>query len=206
MDAPSIADVPEYDLVELVFEIPWFDQLAIPPQTSGPISHRLRVTPQQLGLPLSAFGDIDALVLAANDPSSARASEYKRVKVTTKTFKTGRPNKLQELRKAAEQANEIAEAGLSRVWMQVIVATDAREVTGGQFHLVPGVFEVRDLVRASIPFNDLHPAVGVHVMHLAQPVDRPVTDAGQFGGDVIRTVQPQTQPETLTKAIAKLFR
>src|SRR5437016_540689 len=205
MDAPSIADVPEHDLVEVVFTNPLFEQVAVPPQTRGPISYRLRVTPKQLDLPPNAFGDVDALVLTANDPSSARASEYKRVKVSTKTFTTGRPNKLQELRKAAEQANELAEAGFSRVWMQVIVVTDAREVTGGQFQLVPRVFEIRDLVRANIPFGELHPSVGVHVMHLVQPVDRPVTDAGQFGGDVMRTVQPQTQPEALTRAIAKLF-
>jgi hypothetical protein len=205
VDAPSIADVPEHDLVELVFRDRMFEGLAVPPQTRRPISHRLRVKPKQLNLPDSAFGDIDALVLQMNDASSARASEYKRVKVTTKTFTTGRPNKLQELEKAAEQANEIAKVGVSRAWLQVIVVMDAREVTRGQWQLVPKLFELRDLVRAYIPFARLHSAVGVHVMYLAQPVDRPVTEAGQFGGEVMRQSQPQAQPKALTDAIARLF-
>ena len=205
MDAPSIADVPEHNLVDLVFKDPMFEGLAVPPQTRRPISYRLRVKPRQLNLPDTAFGDIDALVLQMLDASSARASEYKRVKVTTKTFTTGRPNRLQELEHAAEQANELAEAGLSWVWLQVIVVMDARDVTRGQWQLVPKVFEMRDLVRANIPFARLHSAVGVHVMYLGQLVDRPVTEAGQFGGEVMRQSQPQVQPQTLTDAIVKLF-
>ena len=67
MDAPSIAAVPEHELVELVFKDPVFEGLALPPQTRKPISHRLRVKPMQLGLPDDAFGDIDALVLQMHD-------------------------------------------------------------------------------------------------------------------------------------------
>ncbi len=112
---------------------------------------------------------------------------------------------LRELIKAANQANAVARAGLNCVWIQVIAVTDAREITGGQFQLVPGVFEVRDQIRATIPFDCLHPAVGVHVMHLVQPVDRPVTETGQLGGDMMRKPEPQAQPASLTAAIARLF-
>jgi hypothetical protein len=205
MDAPSIASVPEHELVEMLFGHTFLRDLAVPPATPPPVSHRLRVTPQQLGLAERAFGDIDSLVLSRNDASSARAVEYKRIKVTTQTFVTGRPNKLQELQKAGDQVNAVARAGLSRVWLQVIVVTDAREVTGGQHHLVPGVFQIRELVKSTIPFDQLHPAVGVHVTHLAQAADRPVTDAAQFGGDIVRSPTPQVQPGALTAAIQGLF-
>lgn len=207
MGVPSIVDVPETELVALLYSEPFlFSNLAIPPQTPGPIEYRLRLAPADLGLPANAFGDLDSLIVARGDFANARGTEFKRVKVSTSTFFTGQPNKLQELQKAAVQANVLARLGLSRVWIQVIAVTDAREVTGGRHVLVPGVFEVRDKIRESIPFHELHPAVGVHVMHLVQPVDRPVPESGQLGGDVMRHATPQLQPQRLTEAIRQLFR
>ena len=205
MDAPSIAEVPEHELVTLLFAHPGLVDLAVPPETPEPVARRFRVTPSQLNLPKAAFGDIDALLISANDASCASAVEYKRIKVTTRTFHTGQPNKLQELHKACYQVNAAASVGFNRVWLQVIVVIDAREVTGGRFQLIPGIFEIFDLIRDNITFDELHPAVGVHVMHLGQPVDRPVTESGQFGGTVMRRSEPQMQSKTLTKSIEALF-
>ena len=205
MDARSIAEVPEHQLVELLFEHSHLVHLAVPPETPEPVTRRFRIMPSHLDLPAGAFGDVDALLISANDASCARAVESTRIKVTTATFRTGEPNKLQELRKACYQVNAAATTGFSRVWLQIIVVMDARQVTAGQFHLVPGVFEMHDLVRANIPLDGLHPAVGVNVMHLVQPVDRPVTESGQFGGAVMRGPEPQVQSSTLTRAIDRLF-
>ncbi len=137
MNAKSVAEVPENDLVDLLYgDLRLFGNIAIPPFLEWPVDYRLRVTPGRLGIDKSSFGDVDSLVISCGDAGNACAVEFKRVKVTPGTFITGRPNKLPELSKAVDQANVLAAVGFSMVWITVLVVADLREFTGGQFRTV----------------------------------------------------------------------
>lgn len=59
------------------------------------------VPPERLGLPTSAFGDVDALLVPNGAPWLAHAVEYKRILMPARTFQTLLPNKLQELSKVS---------------------------------------------------------------------------------------------------------
>lgn len=203
--APSIVDVPEEKLVEFLHEpmSPW-RQIAIPPLTEWPVTVRLRVRPAKLGLPPGAFGDIDALVVSKGDAAAARGVQYKRVKVSPSTFRTGQPNKLQELRKAAEQTNALVRLGLAHVWLVVIVVTDAREHSGGRY-LVATPREVLDRVYEELPLKSLNENAGLVVAEIVQSVDRPFEDTGGGGGHMVRPARLQAQPGSLTASINDLF-
>ena len=98
-------------------------------------------------------------------------------------------------------SDALARVGFARVWIQVLIVVDAREVTGGRFNATPGVFELRDQVRAALPLAKLHRSVGVNVMHFVQPVDRSVRCQARSRGGPIREPKLQEQPLALSAAI-----
>jgi len=206
LSTPSVVDIAEHELVAFLHGpmSPW-RHIAIPPLTEWPIKVRLQVTPSQLGLPPDVFGDIDALVLSKGDTGTARAVQYKRVKIAASTFFTGEPNKLRDLRKAVHQANALAEVGLAYVWLEVIVVTDAREHAGGRY-LVSTPQGLLDRVYEALPIGALHAAAGVVVTEIVQSVDRSIQETGGGGGHMVRPAQLQDQPPSLTAAIAALFK
>jgi hypothetical protein len=205
LNAPSVADIPEDELVAFLWDWagPW-RRIAMPPATESPMVERLQVTPSQIGLSTEAFGDIDALVLSKGDAAGARAIQYKRVKITASTFLTREPNKLQELAKAVHQTNALATVGLAYVWLQIIVVTDARAHAGGSY-LVSAPQDLIDRVHSALPLSELDERAGVVITEIVQSIDRPVHETGGFGGKIVRLAQFQEQPESLTEAIAALF-
>jgi hypothetical protein len=206
MIAPSVVDIEEDKLVELLYQQfgPW-RHMAIPPLTSGPIAVRLRVRPEQLGLDRRAFGDIDALLLERDDCSHPRAIQYKRVKVTGATFATGLVNKLHEVKKAIAQTNAIVDAGFAYVWLEIMVVTDARLLAGGRYIYLSAPMDIMDKVISAIPMSDLRPQAGVVITEIAQSIDRPVTETGSYGGRMLRAAVLQPQPASLTASIAEFF-
>jgi hypothetical protein len=200
-----LIDIPESQLVRAIYD----DRLligsvGIPPQMRWPVQFRLGVLPAQLRLAPSAFGDADGVLLESHNAHLARAVEYKRVKISANSYHTGQINKLQELAKAAHQANALHRAGFAFVWLTIIVVADTRPLTGGQgFAAPPGEMIAR--VRDAIPLSDLAPAVGVSVCQVAQVSDRPANERGGAGGQMLRGAMQQVQPPALTGAIADLF-
>lgn len=206
MNAESIATIAEAQLLDLIYsDVEFFSAITVPPLTPGPVEYRLRVQPAAVGLPNTAFGDVDSLLLSQSDAASARAIQFKRVKITADTFHTGQPNKLPELDKVVRQANALVNAGFAIVWVAVIVVVDARQATGGQFQLVSGLGSLVDLIKQSVPMCQLDPSAGAYLLEVIQPVDKPFNESGMFGGQVLRAAKQRPQPAALTAAIARLF-
>lgn len=206
MQSESIADKPEPELLELIFNDYFLSRsLGVPPLTSGQSRHRLGVKPQDLQLASPAFGDLDALLLVDNDASTPRAIQFKRVKVSASTFATGLPNGLQGLAEGVEQANVLATVGFAIVWLSIIVVVDAREVARRTDHWVLEVYPLVDLVKATLPLGALNPVIGVSVLDLVQTVDLPVTESSFHGGSMLRAATVRDQPASLTNAVARYF-
>lgn len=205
MEAWSIADVPEHSLVDLLFDhLHQFERLAIPPLTPWPCHVRKRVLPRDLGLPASAFGDVDALLVPHDDISQCRAVEFKRIRITSKTFQAGVPNKLGELTRALTQANELSRVGFACVWLQVLVVTDSRGLNPGRLVFQGPTGRMIEMVRERLDLNTLAPNVGVCILELTQPTDRPVFETGMMGGSMLRTPAQAHQPRDLTERVRLL--
>jgi hypothetical protein len=206
VNAESVAEIPEARLLDLIYsDVGFYSAITVPPQTRGPIKYRLRVQPADVGLAKTAFGDVDSLLLSQSDASSARAVQFKRIKITAETFHTGQPNRLRELAKVVHQANALVKVGFSFVWVAVIVVVDARQATGGQLRLVSGLGALVDLIKQSVPMSQLDPSAGAYLLEAVQPVDKPFSDSGMFGGQMLRDATQRLQPAALTTAIARLF-
>ena len=63
-------------------------------------------------------GDIDVLLSTLHHPEHAVAYQVKRIKFGIPALRTGgRPNKMQELEKAAQQANLLARIGFWQIYL-----------------------------------------------------------------------------------------
>lgn len=206
MTAPSIVSVPEHELVALLFQdLRTFQHIAIPPQTPWPTHVRLRVTPSSIGLGPDAFGDADALLIPHGESQLARAVEYKRILMPAQTFTTLRPNKLRELPKGVAQVNRLASAGFAFVWFSVLVVVDSRELTRPTGGYLAASGQMMETVYKALPLQNLHSSVGVVVYELTQCFDRPLSESGMLGGNVLRIATHNSQPPTLTAGIARLI-
>ena len=78
-------------------------------------------------------GDIDILLCSPERPEQATAIQVKRVKVGPEAMRTGKPNKLPDLKKGVEQANRLAEIGFSQVYLYIFIVVDSREKNAGQY-------------------------------------------------------------------------
>src|SRR5258708_27665288 len=120
----SIADLPEAELVEQLLADPVWrsrivgvkgmsrDALAFP---------RVPLT----GAPGNYEGDIDILLYRPNKPSVTVAIEVKRIKVSIRALRDGKPNKLGELEEGIRQGNLLARMGFAQVYFYVFVAVDS---------------------------------------------------------------------------------
>ena len=94
MDARSIADVPEHELVELLLkEGPLRSMVLSAAGAHGASQAHFRVPSPELAPDSHKNGDVDLVVYNEATPHLAAAYEFKRVKVSPPTFSTGRPNK-----------------------------------------------------------------------------------------------------------------
>src|SRR5262249_52221908 len=132
MDAPSATKIHEADLVRwLVCESPagrmLLEQLGIEDQASG----LFEIPTERLCSGASAPGDVDLLLIPAKDTQQCIAFECKRITIPPAAFHTGLPGKLRGLERGVRQANALARIGFSRVFLMVVMVTDAREQAGG---------------------------------------------------------------------------
>lgn len=175
-----------------------------PPSIRSRYEFRLCVTPQALGLVSKAFGDADAILIETGHPDRSSAVEFKRVKISPSSFKTGELNKLKELRKAVRQANALHSAGFAHVWLTVIIVADVRPITNGTgFSFAPQ--EMVQRVINAIPPSKLANEVGVTVCQIAQVSDQPANFCGTAGGEIMRSATERAQSNRLTAAVAQLF-
>jgi hypothetical protein len=200
MDAPSIADVPEHELVPLLLRHSALSQMVFAVTGSQiPSEVHFRVPFSALGS--TEQGDVDALVFQSDSPELAAAYEFKRVKIAAHTFDTGTPNKLSAVSKAVQQANALERIGFSRIALVILVVTDGRERVQFNFAFRGATSDLLRTVDNAIDLSRLHPDIGVFRMEVMQPVDRHVAESGGISGKAYQRPKMRTQGPELTDRI-----
>jgi hypothetical protein len=200
---PSIADIPEGDLVErLLAEPVWRSRLI--GLHSIPESPLIRQKVPLAGVPGDFPGDVDILLCSPCHPDLAVAIEVKRIKFGISAIRSGRPNKLHEFEKAVQQANRLASIGFSQVYLYVFAVIDTREQNSGQNTYVGLSPKLKGLIYRSISPSGLDERVGLCQVEIVQPMDYPPLGTGAWGGHLRRGARTVTQTEELTKWVSQL--
>jgi len=206
MKYPSITEMPEADLVKLIYsDISLRDWIGVPPGIEGDVHVLCEVTPVRLGLASGAFGDVDALIVANDDFANSHAIQFKRVKITEASFFTRLPTKLGALKKAVLQANEMVAVPFAHVWLVPITVVDSRAASTATGTWANAPYDVSTRIRQALPLSALETSVGVYLSEIVQPLDRPVTETAMSGGYLIRKTSRHTQSRELTTGIQHLF-
>lgn len=201
----SIVDIPEDKLVERVLSDPiwareFFELYGMPRR----MRNKQRVSLD--GAPGNSKGDIDALLCLTDHPEHAVAFQVKKIKFGIPALRPGgRPNKLRDFQKAAEQANLLARMGFWQVLLYVIVVADAREQNAGKNTFAGLSTKLRSLVYSTVSTGPLDTRVGLAIMEFTQTADSPPFSVGTHGLDLRRKSEPATQSAELTEWVRGTF-
>ncbi|MBV6523133.1 MAG: hypothetical protein MNPFHGCM_03301 [Gemmatimonadaceae bacterium] len=203
MQARSLAEIPEPELVTALCDDPMLRTWLFAPLLTGPRDRWLLQVPFiDLGIGRHN-SDLDAVLLRDGNPIDAVAYQIKRVKVTEATFATGLPGKLGEMPKAVRQANATAALGFARVVLTFLVVADGRTRTEFNFAFRGPTGEIVGAINRAIDLTNLHDSVGVARIEVVQPLDRDFTLAGGIGGGFLRQPQPREQDAALSAALER---
>jgi hypothetical protein len=157
------------------------------------------------GVPGQLIGDVDVLLCPPTQPELATAISVKRIKFGINAVRNGQPNKLQELKKATEQANTLAAVGFHLVYSFVFVAIDTREQNAGTLSYAGLRNDLKQMIHNVVTVQGLHSRVGLYRTEYVQPMDDEPLSTGSFYGHLIRNAEPASQTAELTKWVAKVI-
>jgi hypothetical protein len=201
----SIADIAEDKLIQRLFSdrlwgTEFFDLAGMPRR----MLNRQRVLLDTA--PGNFKGDIDVLRCAPDNPEQAVAYEVKRIKFGIPSLRPGgRPNKLHEFKKAAQQANLLARMGFWQVYLYIVVVVDAREQNAGKITYAGLSSKLRSLVYSTVSTGPLDERVGLGILDFTQPMDNEPFVVGTHGLDLRRKSKPLAQNEQLTNWVRRIF-
>jgi hypothetical protein len=202
MDARSVADVPEHELVELLVNDHLLRSMILSATGSNSATRmHLRVPSSELAPDRNELGDVDLLVYDETTPHLAAAYEFKRVKVTRDAFYTGSPNKLAQISKAIQQANALERMGFNRVALAIVVVTDGRERVEFNFAFRGASHALLRTVDSAIDLSGLHADVGACRFEVVQPIDRDFTLSGGISAKALRIPRARGQRPELSERI-----
>ena len=159
------------------------------------------------GTPGNFRGDVDVLLCPRSQPELATAISVKRIKFGASAVRSGQPNKLGELKKAAEQANRLADVGFHLVYSFVFVAIDTREQNVGEEQITfAGLpVELKQFVHNAVTVQGLNPRIGLYRTEYVQPIDDEPLSTGSFYGFLVRNAQPVQQANSLTEWVSQVM-
>ena len=157
------------------------------------------------GAPGNFLGDVDVLLCPQSQPESATAISVKRIKFGVNAIRNGQPNKLQELKKATEQANRLADVGFQLVYSFVFVAIDTREQNVGKRSFAGLPVELKQLVHFAVTVQGLNPRIGLYRTEYVQPMDDEPLSTGGFLGHLVRNAEPVRQADSLTDWVSQVM-
>lgn len=158
------------------------------------------------GAPGSFFGDVDVLLCPKSQPELATAISVKRIKFGANAIRNGQPNKLQELKKATEQANRLADVGFHLVYSFVFVAIDTREQNIGERISFAGLrAELEQSVHSVVTVLGLNPRIGLYRTEYVQTMDDEPLSTGTFSGHLLRNAEPVRQTDSLTEWVSQVM-
>ena len=157
------------------------------------------------GVPGNFLGDVDVLLCPLSQPESATAISVKRIKFGVNAIRNGQPNKLQELKKATEQANRLADVGFHLVYSFVFVAIDTREQNVGVRSFARLPIELKQLVHSAVTVQGLNPRIGLYQTEYVQPMDDEPLSTGGFVGFLVQNAEPVRQADSLTGWVSQVM-
>jgi hypothetical protein len=151
-------------------------------------------------------GDIDALLAEQSAPQAAIALETKRIKIRpTKNADGQRLNNIVASCTDVEQVNALAQLGLSRTYLALLLVVEDTARTQISVPLrgmtLPIVERVVDLSVAA-PLDE---GVGLCLIEMVQPTSRDFTQCGSVGVAVLRKPRPREQTGYLTNTVQRYF-
>ena len=199
--AESLAEVPEGDLVRrLLSDRHWRDRIL---RIHG-IPENVNDYPEVLHDELGKQGDIDILVVDPMQPEFATAIQVKRVKVSARTFQTGRPNRLAAMAELHRQTSLLVELGFWQVFSYAFVMVDSREQNQGEYTFDGLTSELRATIASAITTTGLHASAGLIQFELTQPMDDSPLGTGTFFSRSLRMPTVQQQPERVTTWVGRV--
>jgi hypothetical protein len=202
---PSIAEIPEDELVERLLSDPlWphemFKLHGLPREGQFKQRVLLNTAPGEFKT------DADVILCDPHSPHEAVAYEIKRIKFGVSALRPGgKPNKLHEFQKAVQQANRLAKIGFWKVYLYVIVVVDAREQNAGKITYQGLSSQLKSMVASVISLEKLQSRIGFGQLDFTQPMDYAPFTVGTHGLNLHRLASPANQPAELTKWVAGLF-
>jgi hypothetical protein len=205
---PSIADIPEKELIARVLSDPHYRQTLL--NIKGLVCDDASILTE---VELRAFrrdlaGDVDILVVPRHSPEQSTAIQVKRfkAKVGLDDAHTGHPLRLGEVfEKGVRQTNDLAKIGFSQVYLWVFIAIDTREQNLGEYRYDGADSLLRSRIDHAISAAHLDGRVGLMKFEWTQPMDRPPFELGTYGGSLDRLAGTASQPDALTDRLKTLI-
>ena len=206
MNTPNITDIAEEALLRFLFcehplsfrNVPYLGL-----RSGSPIRFSVR----QPFIPALGTrpGDIDALGILDHRLGTAVAVEGKRLKVKPKAFLTGQVNKLQELRKGAEQANYLFAFGFARTLLVVMTEIDSSELTDvHEIFRVPSP-EIMAAIASALENLPLEDGIGLLSFIAVQNTEESFLRRGGFSLRLVHAPKDRPQPEALSTTVIQYF-
>jgi hypothetical protein len=193
----SLAEIPEGELVRKLMADPhWRSRVIGLHGIPSDVEDHLEVPLQ--GLPGEPKGDIDILLVPPGRPDFSTVVQVKRVKVGEKTFYKGEPNRLKELGKLCQQANQLAEIGFAQVYGFVFVVVDSRHNNKGHFTYEGSTPTLRKMIDDAVSTAGLTQRVGLAHFEFVQPTDAEPLGPGTKRGNLKRLAVAISQPSQVT--------
>ena len=196
----SLAEVEEGDLIRrLLSDSHWrgrvFEIHGIPENTH-PL---LEVVLDELG----KKGDIDVLLVNPANPHLATAIQAKRLKVGANAFRSGKPNRMNEIKKLYKQTNLLVDLGFWKAFSFLFIVVDSRTRNLGKTQYDGLTSELTQTIEAQMSDEGLNPNAGLVVFQITQPMDDRPLGAGTFSARVVRLPSEQAQPSKVTSWVKK---
>jgi hypothetical protein len=203
----SIATIPEKELIGHVLnDVHYRDTLF---NIKGMNTRSARVLEQ---IELRHFrsdlnGELDIVVVPANQPELSTAIQVKRFKAVVSRdeqgfddAQVGHPMRFKELMaKGVQQANETKSVGFAQVYLWIFIAIDTRARNNGWDTYEGPDSLLRSRIQQAISPVGLDPAVGLMEFEWVQPMDRPPFELSTHGGHLQKLAATTEQPAELTE-------
>lgn len=197
----SLAEIPEGELVQfLLADSHWRQRIV---GLHG-IPDEARHYPEVQLASLGKKGDIDILLVAPGHAEFATAIQVKRVKVSSMTFASGKPNRLDALKELKRQTNLLVDLGFAQVFCFVIVVVDSRIQNGCAYRFDGLTPVLRRIIENSLSTEGLAKRVGLVHFEIDQPMDDAPLSTGTFFAKALRMPEIAVQPQPLTTWVTQI--
>lgn len=148
-------------------------------------------------------GDVDMIAIPIADPKQSVAFEVKKVKVTVHENGSETVNRDNQIElKGIDQANGLLKKGFHKVYLVILLVTDAQYKTGKSMPFRYGD-QIHQLYKSQ-RYSGLHQNVGVILVEMTEPTEASFNFTFSYGVNHYKDAQGQEQPAELTEKLIAL--